>query len=78
MGSFLAAGIYKLFKVLGYETANPGQDGGKEVIGILYADEESALAANVLSEEGLELGYFHRQGKLIYYCWLIEKRWRPR
>jgi hypothetical protein len=65
MGSFVAAGVYKLFKVLGYETANPGQDGGKEGIAILYTDEESALAANDLRGEGHELGYFHRQGKLI-------------
>ncbi|KAN0105818.1 aquaporin-like protein [Hyaloscypha variabilis] len=46
LGAFLAAGIYKLFKILGYETANPGQDGGKEVVGLLYSDVESAVAAS--------------------------------
>lgn len=46
MGAFVAAGIYKLFKGLGYETANPGQDSGKEIVGLLYGDEESALAAS--------------------------------
>jgi aquaporin related protein len=45
MGAFVAAGIYKLFKMLCYETANPGQDGGKEIVGLLYSDEESALGA---------------------------------
>jgi aquaporin related protein len=46
IGAFVAAGFYKLFKLLGYESANPGQDSGSEVIGLLYRDEESALAAN--------------------------------
>ncbi|KAE9362705.1 MIP family channel protein [Stipitochalara longipes BDJ] len=59
MGAFVAAGIYKLFKILGYETANPGQDGGKEIVGLLYSDEESALAAS----GGVELRCF--QGMFI-------------
>lgn len=46
LGAFVAAGAFKMFKLLGYETANPGQDSGNEVIGLLYRDEESALAAN--------------------------------
>lgn len=49
LGAFIAAGIYKCFKFLGYETTNPGQDfdaPGKEIIGFLYRDEESAIAVN--------------------------------
>jgi len=46
MGAFVAAGVYKLFKYLGYETANPGQDAGNEIVGLLYGDEESALTAS--------------------------------
>jgi aquaporin related protein len=60
MGALVAAGIYKLFKRLGYESANPGQDGGKEIVGLLYSDEESAVAAR---GEGAELRCF--QGKFI-------------
>ena len=59
MGAFVAAGIYKLFKILGYETANPGQDGGKEIVSLLYSDEENALAAS----GGVELRCF--QGMFI-------------
>jgi len=55
MGAFVAAGIYKLFKTLHYETANPGQDSGNEVVGLLYNDEESALTAN----GRVELKSFH-------------------
>lgn len=47
LGAFVAAGIYKLFKLLDYETANPGQDSGREILGLLYKDEETALAANI-------------------------------
>jgi aquaporin related protein len=55
MGALVAAGIYKLFKRLRYESANPGQDGGKEIIGLLYSDEASAVAAR---GEGAELRCF--------------------
>ncbi len=46
LGALLASATYHLFKLLGYETANPGQDSGKELIGLLYLDEESALEAH--------------------------------
>ena len=46
LGSFLAAACYHVFKLLGYQTANPGQDSGKELIGLLYFDEESAFEAH--------------------------------
>jgi aquaporin related protein len=66
MGALFAAGIYKLFKRLGYESANPGQDCGKEIIGLLYSDEESAVAAR---GEGAKLRCF--QGKFV-----VEKNFR--
>ncbi len=46
MGAFVAAAIYKVFKLLGYETSNPGQDSGDEMIAFVYRDEETALAAH--------------------------------
>ncbi|KAF4626983.1 hypothetical protein G7Y89_g11169 [Cudoniella acicularis] len=59
LGALVAAGAYHMFKWLGYETANPGQDGGKEVIGLLYPDEESALGANNGNGEKIGLLQFH-------------------
>ncbi len=46
LGAFVAAAIYKAFKFLSYETSNPGQDSGDEMIAFVYRDEESALAAH--------------------------------
>ncbi|KAH8686146.1 aquaporin [Tricladium varicosporioides] len=56
MGAAVAAGFYKMFKLLGYETANPGQDHGDEQIGLLYPDEEAALAGG---NENVNLLQFH-------------------
>lgn len=58
MGAAVAAGFYKMFKLLGYETANPGQDRGDELVGLLYRDEEAALAGG---NENVNLLQFHRK-----------------
>lgn len=65
LGAFVAAGAFKMFKLLGYETANPGQDSGDEVIGLLYRDEESALAAN--GGKGFSIVQFARKCSYVQH-----------
>lgn len=76
MGAFVAAGIYKLFKMLCYETANPGQDGGKEIVGLLYSDEESALGARGEVDLRCFQGMFNAKRIYIVIYWqgIVVKR----